>query len=70
MRQRLARALENGELIFRGAAKTTKAYNAKSYKDAMAACLKSVAEQVYTKFGQALKTSTAMRPKSCCSSTT
>jgi hypothetical protein len=33
LRQRMARALENGQLIFRGAARTTKSYSAASYKE-------------------------------------
>ncbi|MCF2494278.1 BREX system P-loop protein BrxC [Dyadobacter chenhuakuii] len=55
LRQRMARALENGQLIFRGAAKTTKTHSTASYKDAMANCLKAVAGIVYHKFGQAPK---------------
>ena len=55
LRQRMSRALETGQLIFRGTTKTTKTYNATSYRDAMASCLKEVAGRVYHKYSQAPK---------------
>lgn len=54
LRTRLASALEAGEVVFRGGSKPSRSY-APYYRDALAACLRGVAEKVFSKYHQAAR---------------